>query len=128
MLPGLKLEIFHSIIEGKNVAPLLDGLQVDDVMVLQNFLWEKTVEIGLKVKGKYFNREEVTSKMIGIGDYQKKQGCPEPESTCKGYECIPLHSECAVRKMKDQIEVMATAIHKYFKLAARNIQEPVDSF
>lgn len=128
MRPGLKLEIFHCIIEGKKVAPLLDGLKIDEIMALQNFMWEKTVEIGLKVKGKYFTREEVTSKMVGIADYQKRQGCLESENICKGYECIQLHSECAQRKMKDQIEVMATAIHKYFKLAARNIQETVDTF
>lgn len=128
MRPGLKLEIFHCIIEGKSVTPLLADLNVDEVMALQNFLWEKTVEIGLKVKGKYFAREEVTSKMVGITEYQREQGCVEPESTCKGYDCIQLNSDCALRKMKGQIEIMASAIHKYFKLAARNIQVTVDSY
>lgn len=127
MQPGQLLHIVHNLIKGQPVSPFLEGLNDEEIISFQNFMWEKTIEIGILVKGKYFSIEEVTSKMISPETYQKQQKCHEMVNLCKTDICLKNNPQCAIQKIKGQVEVMASAIHRYFKLASRNVEEMVRS-
>jgi len=58
-----KVEILFLLFHGLKINHLLDELDNSHVIDLQKFMWEKTVEIGIKTLGKDFNRDEITKKM-----------------------------------------------------------------
>jgi len=108
-----KIDIFYHLFHGKPISPLIDGLENRSVVEFQKFMWEKAVEFGIKSRGKNFNRKEITRKMIPSSAYQRQQGCKEPPYYCKGTHCINSNPNCAIKKIKDHVDIMAESIWEY---------------
>ncbi len=108
-----KLEILFYLFHGEKISPLIDNLENHVVIDFQKFMWEKAVEFGIKSRGKNFSRSEITRKMTPTALYQRQYNCPEPQYYCKGTLCIGNHPECARRKIKEHIDIMAEAIWEY---------------
>lgn len=113
---SLKLQLLHSVLHGLPVSKLIDSLSITDVVKSQQYLWDLTIEFGLRARSTRFSRREVTRKMIPTTQYQKKMGCTEPEYFCKACECIYVHPDCAIQKVKLHAEVMAESIREYIKI------------
>lgn len=108
-----KIEIIYHLFQGKKISPLIDDLDNRAIVELQRFMWEKTVEFGIKSRGKNFHRKEVTRKMTPTHTYQSQQGCTEHPYYCKGTDCINFNPDCARKKIKEHIDVMAESIWEY---------------
>ena len=108
-----KIEILYHLFHGNAINPLIDELENRASVELQQFMWEKTVEFGIKSRGKNFSRGEITRKMTPTANYQKQQGCSEPQYNCKGTHCINSNPQCARKKIKEHIAIMAESIWDY---------------
>lgn len=108
-----KTDILYHLFHGNKISPIIDELENRAVVELQKFMWEKTVEFGIKSRGKNFNRKEVTRKMTPTSTYQKQQGCSEYQYYCKGTHCINSNPKCARKKIKEHVDVMAESIWEY---------------
>ncbi|MBN1154085.1 hypothetical protein JXB12_04110 [candidate division KSB1 bacterium] len=108
-----KVHILFLLFHGLKISHLLDELDNSSVIDLQRFIWEKTVEIGIKTHGKNFNRDEITRKMTPSAEYQRLQNCTEPLYYCKGTACINSHPHCARKKIKEHLDIMADTIWEY---------------
>ena len=108
-----KVEILYHLFHGNNISSLIDGLENSAIIELQKFVWEKTVEFGIKCRGKNFSRKEVTRKMTPTPTYQRQQGCSEPQYLCKGTHCIHSNPACAIKKLKEHVDIMAESIWEY---------------
>lgn len=108
-----KIEVLFLLFHGFKISHMLDELDNFNVIDLQRFMWEKTVEIGIKTHGKLFDRDEITRKMTPSAEYQRMQGCTEPLYYCKGTACINSHPNCARKKIKEHIDIMAETIWEY---------------
>ena len=117
-----KIEVLQRLFSRGEVESLLDKLQVDEVVELQRFMWEKTVEFGIKAKGKDFSRMDVTRRILPTPEYQQMKGCKEPIFVCKGTQCIHSNPVCAIEKIKGHIKVMSAAICEYVGLEIENSQ------
>ncbi|MCR4439839.1 MAG: hypothetical protein QHJ34_10765 [bacterium] len=112
---GIKLLTLHLLFNGRALSPLVDQLDDHQVVALQRFVWDTTVEFGIKAKGKAFSHQDITRRMVPSAVYQKEQGCTEPSFACKASHCIRQHRECARRKLKGQLDVIAALVKEYLK-------------
>lgn len=108
-----KVEILFHLFHGDKISSMVDALENRAVVELHKFLWEKTVEFGIKIRGKNFNRKEITRKMTPTAVYQKKHACSEHPYYCKGTHCININPKCAREKIKEHVDVMAESIWEY---------------
>jgi hypothetical protein len=108
-----KIDILFHLFHGNKISPLIENLENHIVIDLQKFMWEKAVEFGIKSRGKNFNRNEITNKMPTTSVYQKQQNCLEPHYYCKGTLCINTHPDCARKKIKEHVDIMAEVIWEY---------------
>lgn len=113
-----RLEIIVTLMSGKSLRPVLDGLSNAQLVQAHEFLWHKMVEWHYKTQPREFRREEVTQKMMPSRDYQKQQGCDLRLDYCKGVECIRSHPACAGNKVKNNMEVMAQHLHRLLQTPA----------
>ena len=110
-----KLEILYRLFLGKSLNTMVDDLSAQEVIELQKFMWERTVEMGIKIRGNRFDRKEITRKMKPTANYQRQQGCNEQIYYCKGTHCIHLHPACARKKIKEHVNVMGQAFIGYIQ-------------
>ncbi len=116
---GQKLELMVRLINRQAIRPFLDSLSIPQLVQAHHFLWDAMVEIHARTQDHEFRREDVTRHMIPSAKYQKMQGCDLRIDYCKGVECIWSNPICAGNKVKNNMEVMAQQIMKYFDAAAR---------
>ncbi len=113
--PGVKLLAVYLILNQKPVDRIIDDLNVPEIIDFQNFIWDLSVQFGIKVKGKNFSRKEITRKMVSSAAYQQRMNCTEDVYFCKGTYCIHAHPECATQKIKEHVETMAEVIRGFIE-------------
>ena len=118
------IQVLQRLFNNEAVESIVDKLETEEVIELQHFMWEKTVEFGIKAKGKKFSRTEITEKMIPSSKYQEMKNCKEPSYICKGTQCIYSNPICAMEKIKSHIAVMSSAIREYVGL---DLEEKISS-
>jgi len=110
--------VFHDLCEGRPLSGLVDSLPDDnEVVALQRFVWDRTVELGLGSLGDRFSRRDITARMVPTREYLRQNNCTRKIYTCKATQCIRIHPECARRKIKGQLDAMAEAAGEYVRLA-----------
>ena len=114
--PAEKIDILYRLFKGEKISDLIDKLDDHGVIGMQIFIWETAAEFGVICRGKNFTRKEITRKMTTTTKYQQQQGCTERTYNCKGTHCIHSNPDCARKKIKGQINVMADAIHEYIRI------------
>jgi len=113
-----RLELLVALLAGRPLRPLLDALNMVQLVQAHEFLWHKMVEWHYKTQPREFRREEVTQKMMPSRDYQKQQNCDLRLDYCKGVECIRAHPVCAGNKVKNNMEVMAQHLCELLQTSA----------
>ncbi len=108
-----KLKLLFHMFHGEKISILLDSMETNQIIDLQKFVWEKTVEFGLIARGKHFSRKEITRKMTPTAVFQKQHNCTEPIYHCKGTHCILSNPVCGRQKIKEHVDVMAESIWEY---------------
>ncbi len=108
-----RVEVISRLFSGEPFDDLVDMLSVDEVVHLQKFVWNKTVEIGLRLKGAAFSRKDITSRMISTPSYQRQQKCSERTYYCKATLCIHSNPDCARNKIKGQLSAMQQAVQHW---------------
>ncbi len=111
--PGQKVEAVYRLLKGIPFDDLIETLSNEDVVALQKFLWDKTVEIGLRMKGKNFTRRDITGRMVPTPIYQREQNCSERTYFCKATLCILSNPSCARKKLKGQFQAMEEVIQEW---------------
>jgi len=108
-----KVNLLVHLLKGWPVDDLIDKYSNAEVVALQKFVWDKTIEIGLRLRGKDLDRKEITERMIPTPIYQRQQGCSERVYYCKGVLCIHSNPNCARTKIKGHVQVMIEVIQNW---------------
>jgi len=114
-----RVDILYHLFKNQKVSALIDNLDNRSVSGFQKFLWEKTVEFGIVCRGKNFDRKDVTRKMTPTPVFQLQQRCTQSVYNCKGTQCIYSNPECARKKIKEHVDVMAESIREYIRLVKK---------
>lgn len=115
-----RIEVLVHLIMNKPFDEIMNELNINEVVALQKFVWEKTVEIGLRLKGSSFNRKDITKRMLSTPAYQRKQNCSERVYYCKGVMCIHSNSACAKNKIFEHVTAMQGAVQQWLE----DVNEP----
>jgi hypothetical protein len=110
-----RVEVLVHLIMNKPFAKIINELSNQEVVALQKFVWDKTVEIGLRIKGKDFTRRDITKRMVSTPTYQRNQQCSERVYYCKGIMCIHSNSTCARNKIGDHLAAMQSAVQEWLE-------------
>ena len=113
LAPAQKMEAVYRLLKGVPFDDWVDTLNNEDVVALQKFLWDKTVEIGLRVRGKNFTRRDITDHMVPTPIYQREQNCSERTYFCKATLCILSNPACARKKLKGQFRAMQEVVQEW---------------
>jgi len=116
----VKLQVIYRILNATPVSPLIDVLAIPEIVEFQKYVWDLSVEFGIKVKGKKFTRKEITRNIPPTADFQKRMGCPEKVYYCKGTHCIMINPDCATKKIKEHVDIMAEVIRGFIQIAKQN--------
>jgi len=114
-----RVEILYRLFQGQKISVLIDNLDNRAVRRFQIFVWEKTVEFGIVCRGKYFDRKEVTKRMVPTPLFQLKQHCTLSPYHCKGTHCLFTNPKCARKKIKEHVDVMAEVIREYIRIVTK---------
>ena len=110
-----RIEVLVHLIMNKPFEKIMEDLNINEVVALQRFVWDKTVEIGLRLKGSSFNRKDITKRMLSTPAYQRKQNCSERVYFCKGVMCIHSNSACAKNKIFEHLTAMQGAVQQWLE-------------
>jgi len=58
-----KLDILRHLFSDQPIASLLQGLEQIEIAAFQNFIWDKTIEFGIRAQGKNFSQENILTKI-----------------------------------------------------------------
>ncbi|HDL19486.1 MAG TPA: hypothetical protein ENH29_10560 [Bacteroidetes bacterium] len=112
---SVRIEVMVYLVMNKPFIEFMGKLSNVEVVALQKFVWDKTVEIGLRLKGKSFTRKDITKRMIPTPTYQRQQKCSERVYYCKGVMCIHSNPECARNKIHGHLSAMQGAVQQWLE-------------
>lgn len=101
---GVKLQLLRHLLTGTPPESFLDNLTAEQMIAAHQFVWEKSLEIGIQLLGEKFSQAGILKRLRTIEAYKISVDCSEPQQRCETNACIKEHPECVHRKLKMQIE------------------------
>ncbi|MBN1480234.1 hypothetical protein EH223_19940 [candidate division KSB1 bacterium] len=119
MLPGIQLQFLRYLLMGQSPNKLLDGITATDMLHIYDFIWEKALEIGIRVKGERFSQSDMLKHLKSVEQYKLEVGCKEPLQRCITNDCVLQNEDCVRAKLKDQLNRLYRLISSYLKIEYR---------
>ena len=117
--PGTQLQFLRYLLMGQSPATLLDSMDVNDIASIYDFIWEKALEIGIRVKGEHFSQSDMLKRLKSVEQYKLEKGCTEPLQRCIANECISQNAECVRAKFDEQFGRLYGLIADYLGIEYR---------
>ena len=117
--PGTQLQFLRYLLMGQSPGTLLDNLDANEISQVYDFIWEKALEIGIRVRGEHFSQSDMLKRLKPIEQYKLETGCKEPLQRCISNDCIVLNSECVRTKLQDQFDRLYRLIADYLGIEYR---------
>ncbi|MBN1558841.1 hypothetical protein JW998_01225 [candidate division KSB1 bacterium] len=117
--PGTQLQFLRYLLMGQSPGALLDSVEVNDIAPIYDFIWEKALEIGIRIRGEHFSQSDMLKRLKSVEQYKLETGCKEPLQRCMTNECISEHAGCVRRKYDDQFGRLYGLIADYLGIEYR---------
>lgn len=119
VLPGTQLQFLRYMLMGQSPQSLLDAMDAADISHVYDFMWEKALEIGIRVKGERFSQADMIKRLKTVEQYKAEVGCKEPLQRCVNNECIDQNAACVRNKLRDQFNKLYALIADYLGIEYR---------
>jgi len=113
--PGTKLNLLGQLLNGHTLQAFVTGLSDADLLAAHRFVWEKTLEFGIKMKGKSFPQDTVNSRLQGIAKVHHDRGCAADLKYCSPEECAGQQPRCSRAVLTEQIAAMEQLTREFFQ-------------
>lgn len=117
--PGTQLQFLRYMLLGQSPQGVLDGMDAAEISHVYDFMWEKALEIGIRVKGERFSQADMIKRLKTVEQYKAEVGCKEPLQRCMKNECLAENAACVRTKLKDQFDKLYGLIADYLGIAYR---------
>ncbi len=114
-----KLDFLRALLMGANMERLIEQLSDQELLSVHRFVWEKTVEFGIKMRGRQFPQEELQTALRALAEVRTDRNCPAEVKQCHLRECAERHPQCMREVAADQIVAMGAAAKDYLQLQNR---------
>ena len=74
-----KLDLLRRLFMNKPLNPLIESMDPFQVLALKKFLWEKTMEFGIRAKGTAFSKEELMTRLRALRADETSPKTPSAE-------------------------------------------------
>ena len=75
-----KLDILRHLFSDRPIASLLQSLEQIEIAALKAFIWDKTIEFGIRVQGKSFSQESILTKIRRLSNVTNKNTLSEQQA------------------------------------------------
>jgi hypothetical protein len=116
LLFSAKLDLLRALLIGANFKSMLDSLSEQELLNAHRFVWEKTVEIGIKMRGRQFPQEELQAALRALAELVTAKDCPADAKQCNLRDCAERHPRCMREVATAQIVAMGAAAKEYLQL------------
>jgi hypothetical protein len=113
--PGTKLNLLGLLLNRRPLQAFVGGLSDAALWAAHRFVWEKTLEFGIKMKGKSFPQDAVNNRLQGIAKTHHDRGCAADLKYCSPEECVAQHPQCARAVLLEQITAMEQMTREFFQ-------------
>ncbi len=114
-----KLDLLRALFSGKGLQEPLALLSPLGLLEAHRFVWEKTVEFGIKMRGRKFPQEELQAELRTRADLRAAETCPAQLKQCRLQECAERHPACMREVAIDQILTMSAAVGDYLQIPVK---------
>lgn len=112
--PGLQLQFLRYMLMGLSPNPLMENLSTAELASVYGYIWEKSLEIGIRVKGERFSQSDVIKRLKSVEQFKLDVGCSESGLQCLSEECVQKEPECAKLRLKEQFNRLYRIVADYF--------------
>ncbi len=116
LTPGMQLQLLRYMLTGASPATLIDNMSAEELIHAYQFSWEKTLEIGIRIRGERFSQSDVFKRLKSVELYKAEVGCGEPLQRCESNDCVEQNPNCLKNKLKEQIVRLFQLISEYLGL------------
>ncbi len=110
---SIKLDLLRALLCGSGLQKQLETLPPAGLLEAHRFIWEKTVEIGIKMNGRRFPQEELQAALRARSDLRVARDCPAQLKQCRLQECAERNPECMCEAAIEEILAMSAAVSEY---------------
>ncbi len=113
LLPGRQLQLLRYMLTGMSPLPVLETMDAQEIVQAYEFMWEKALEIGIRMRGERFSQADILKRLKSVEQYKHEVGCKEPLQRCEVHTCLPQNPACVKNKLKDQFVRLYEHIAEY---------------
>ena len=63
LCPTIHLDALYHLYHGTSPSRMMENLSIEQALALEHFVWEKTLEFGIRSKGKNFSQAELLGQL-----------------------------------------------------------------
>jgi len=112
--PGVQLQFLRYLLMGLSPTPLMENMEANEIVTIYSYIWEKALEIGIRVKGNRFSQSDVIKRLKTVEQFKLDVGCKESGRQCLSEECLLNDADCAKARLKDQFNRLYNIVSEYF--------------
>ncbi|MBD3375603.1 hypothetical protein GF406_11255 [candidate division KSB1 bacterium] len=105
-----RMEVIYRIFHRQSILAVWGALPAKQQVELYNFIWEKTLELGMVVKGKEFTQEELLSQLNKIAMKQFDRKAEEKWTDLRIYID---ESTIETARTREQIDLLSKVLDQY---------------
>ncbi|HNW59756.1 MAG TPA: hypothetical protein PKI62_08790 [bacterium] len=117
MAPNIRhrLDLLRALLTGEGLEALLEPLAPPELLAAHRFVREKTVEFGIRIRGKKWAQDELEAELRALGEAHAAATCPAQERQCHLDLCLEGQPQCMRKAAMAQILAMAAACKAYLQ-------------
>ncbi|HNR67173.1 MAG TPA: hypothetical protein PKN04_01120 [bacterium] len=113
---SLKFQILCRMLKGKRLSVLMEQLDDEQCLALQSFVWEKTLEFGIRAKGRRFSQEELLGQLKAA---EARKSDIVYGFVFKGLSRFSLQNDSPAlirAKMQEQVDLMCRVANQFIEI------------
>ncbi len=126
ILEEIRKEVIKVFSERGSLDSVTENMGLVKLRQLHQVLFDEAIEAGKEKLGDDFHIDSLRKKLDNTYEHMLKNLCSLPIDVCTRNNCDNYDQDCVVRKIKDQINKIASEIHNPTSFVAPNLPSEQD--
>ncbi|MBN1541469.1 hypothetical protein JW992_04945 [candidate division KSB1 bacterium] len=113
---GLKFQVLCRMLKGKRLGVLMEKLNDAQCLELQRFVWEKTLEFGIRAKGRRFTQEELLARLKAAEAHKSDMVYGFVFKGLNRFNLASESPELIRAKMQEQLDLMCRVANQFIEI------------
>ena len=113
---SLKFEIICRMLRGDKISDLIVSLDSEHCQSVQKFVWEKTLEFGIRAKGQRFSQEELLAHLKAISVQTGDRTCRVRFRTLSDLRIELNEEKLSKADIQEQVDLMCKVANQFIEV------------